>query len=238
MLPGKKGDAGRTGRTIACSSTASSGFCGRARIGDDLPERYGKWKTRAQALHPLGQVGRLGRGLRLADSDPTNRYLMLDSHPGPRPPAGRERKGREKGGPESGSGAFPRRTDHQNPSLADSARATTALQSSPPAKSRCPHRPALLDGFKAEGVHRRQGLRLATSSATRSSPTGAEGRHPLEPSRSDPSAMTQRSTTTATASSAASTNSSTFDASPPATTAEQSTSSPSSISPSAMLWMR
>ena len=45
----------------------------------DLPERYGKWKTRAQALHPLGQGRRLGAGLRLLIKDRDNEYLMLDT---------------------------------------------------------------------------------------------------------------------------------------------------------------
>lgn len=109
LLPGKPCDPGRTG---ADNRLFVNGVLWVLRSGahwQDLPERYGKWKTVHKRFSRWAQAGVWEKVFASLVRDPDNRYLMLDST------LVRVHQRAEKGGPKSGSGAFPRRIDHQNP---------------------------------------------------------------------------------------------------------------------------
>jgi transposase len=110
MLPGKAGDPGRTANNRLFVDGVLWVLRSVAHL-HDLPERYGKGK----ALTPAFRAGpRPACGSAFSRLSPktaatniscsTQPWFALTNRPRP-----------EKGGPKSGSGAFPRRIDHQNP---------------------------------------------------------------------------------------------------------------------------
>ena len=91
LLPGKTSDPGRT---AADNRLFVNGVLWVLRSGahwHDLPERYGKWKSRAQALRALGQGRRVGAVFEHL-SRSRQRLPHARHHAGPRPPAGGGRK--------------------------------------------------------------------------------------------------------------------------------------------------
>ena len=79
LLPGKPGDPGRTG---ADNRLFENGVLWILRSGahwQDLPERYGKWKTVHKRFTRWAQAGVWEKVFASLVSDPDNRYLMLDS---------------------------------------------------------------------------------------------------------------------------------------------------------------
>lgn len=111
LLPGKVGDPGRSGSdnrvfVNGCLWVLRSGAHWR-----DLPERYGKWKTVHKRFSRWCHTGIWERVFETLTADRDNQYLMIDStivrtH---------QQAASGKGGQGSGAGAFPRRTDHQDP---------------------------------------------------------------------------------------------------------------------------
>src|SRR4051794_8045737 len=111
MLPRKAGDR--------CRTTADNRLCVNAvlwvlRSGawwQDLPERYGKWKTVHKRFTRWAKAGVWETVFDSLTADRDNQYLMLDTtlvrvH---------QQAAGGKGGQGSGCGAFPRRFDHQDP---------------------------------------------------------------------------------------------------------------------------
>jgi putative transposase len=79
----------------------------------DLPERY-EVREGAYAIHVLGTGGRVGRVFAALVADKQNQYLMIDStivRAHQQTATGRKQRLRRQG-----SGAFPRWTEHQDPS--------------------------------------------------------------------------------------------------------------------------
>jgi putative transposase len=79
LLPGKPCDPGRTG---ADNRLFVNGVLWILRSGahwQDLPERYGKWKTVHKRFTRWAQAGVWEKVFASLVSDPDNRYLMLDS---------------------------------------------------------------------------------------------------------------------------------------------------------------
>jgi putative transposase len=79
LLPGKPSDPGRTG---ADNRLFVNGVLWVLRSGahwQDLPERYGKWKTVHKRFTRWAKAGVWERVFASLVSDPDNRYLMLDS---------------------------------------------------------------------------------------------------------------------------------------------------------------
>ncbi len=111
LLPGKAGDPGRSG---ADNRLFVNGVLWVLRSGahwHDLPERYGKWKTLHKRFSRWSRAKVWERVFDDLTRDRDNQYLMLDStlvrvH---------QQAAAGKGGLGSGSGALPRRTDHQDP---------------------------------------------------------------------------------------------------------------------------
>ncbi len=106
LLPGKAGDPGRSGSD---NRLFVNGVLWVLRSGahwHDLPERYGKWKTVHTRFAALGQERRVGARVRGSHRRPQERVPHARHHPGPRPPAGGDRKrgdqnqalGRSRGG--------------------------------------------------------------------------------------------------------------------------------------------
>ena len=111
LLPGKAGDPGRTG---ADNRMFVNGVLWMLRSGarwSDLPERYGKWKSVHKRFTRWAKAGVWERVFDSLTGAPDNQYLMLDTTL----VRAHQQAATGKGGPESGSGAFPRRIDHQDP---------------------------------------------------------------------------------------------------------------------------
>src|SRR5437763_11085183 len=77
----------------------------------DLPERYGKWKTLHKRFTRWAKAGVWERVFASLIKDRNNQYLMLDSTL----VRAHQQAATGKGGLRPGSGALPRRTDHQDP---------------------------------------------------------------------------------------------------------------------------
>jgi len=79
LLPGKPGDPGRTG---ADNRLFVNGVLWILRSGahwQDLPERYGKWKTVHKRFTRWAKAGVWEKVFGSLAGDPDNRYLMLDT---------------------------------------------------------------------------------------------------------------------------------------------------------------
>jgi transposase len=110
MLPGKAGDPGRT----ADNRLFVNGVLWVLRSGahwHDLPERYGKWKSVHTRFSRWAKAGVWERVFAALAKDRDNEYLMLETTL----VRAHQQAATGKGGAKSGSGAFPRRIDHQNP---------------------------------------------------------------------------------------------------------------------------
>lgn len=79
LLPGKAGDPGRTG---ADNRLFVDGVLWVLRSGahwQDLPERYGKWKTVHKRFTRWARAGVWEKVFASLTGDPDNQYLMLDT---------------------------------------------------------------------------------------------------------------------------------------------------------------
>ena len=79
LLPGKATDPGRTGRD---NRLFVNGVLWVLRSGahwQDLPERYGKWKTVHKRFTRWAKAGVWERVFALLQDDPRNEYVMLDA---------------------------------------------------------------------------------------------------------------------------------------------------------------
>ena len=127
LLPGKAGDPGRT---AADNRLFVNGVLWVLRSGAhwrDLPERYGKWKSLHKRFSRWAKAGIWERVFEALIEDPKNEYLMLDTTL----VRAHQQAATGKGGPEPGSGALPRRTDHQGPHAGRRARPASALHPDP-----------------------------------------------------------------------------------------------------------
>jgi transposase len=112
LLPGKPADPGRSG---ADNLTFVNGVLWVLRSGahwHDLPERYGKWKTAHKRFTRWAKAGVWERVFTQLIEAPDNDYVSINlvrAHQ----QAATGKGGGQKGG--SGSGAFQRRTDDQDP---------------------------------------------------------------------------------------------------------------------------
>ena len=118
LLPGKAGDPGRSGED---NLRFVNGVLRVLRSGahwHGLPARYGKWKTAHKRFTRWARAGVWERVFEHLIRDPDNDYISLDSslvraHQQAATGKGSGQKG--GAGPLSGFGAFPRRTDDQDP---------------------------------------------------------------------------------------------------------------------------
>ena len=111
LLPGKVGDPGRSGDD---NRRFVSGVLWVRRSGvrwHDLLPRYGKCKSVHKRFTLWAKAGVWERVFESLTADPDNDYLMLDSSL----VRAHQQAATGEGGPEPGSGALPRRTDHQDP---------------------------------------------------------------------------------------------------------------------------
>ena len=79
LLPGKAGDPGRT---AADNRLFVDGVLWVLRSGahwQDLPDRYGKWKSLHKRFSRWAQAGVWDRVFAALIKDPKNEYLMLDT---------------------------------------------------------------------------------------------------------------------------------------------------------------
>lgn len=79
LLPGKVGDPGRTGKDNRLFVNAVLWVLRSGARWQDLPERYGKWKTAHQRFTRWGKAGVWERVFDSLTGDPDNQYLMLDT---------------------------------------------------------------------------------------------------------------------------------------------------------------
>ena len=79
LLPGKAGDRGRTGADNRLFVNAVLWVLAIRRAVEDLPERYGKWKTVHKRFTRWAKAGVWERVFELLTADPDNHYLMLDT---------------------------------------------------------------------------------------------------------------------------------------------------------------
>lgn len=123
LLPGKAGDPRRT---AADNRLFVNGVLWVLRSGahwHDLPVGMANGRASIAASRAGPTKGVWERVFKALIDDPTTNISC--STPPWFAPTSRQRPG--KGGPEPGSGAFPRRTDHQDPHARRCARPATAL---------------------------------------------------------------------------------------------------------------
>src|SRR3954447_10690884 len=109
LLPGKPGDPGRTAADNRLFVNAVLWVLRSGARWSDLPERYGKYKTVHKRFMRWAEKGVWERLFTVLTRDRDNEYLMIDSTI----VRAHQQAATGKGGPKSGSGAFPRWTEHQ-----------------------------------------------------------------------------------------------------------------------------
>lgn len=79
LLPGKAGDRGRTGSDNRLFVNAVLWILRSGARWQDLPERYGKWKTVHKRFTRWAKSGVWENVFALLTKDRDNEYLMIDS---------------------------------------------------------------------------------------------------------------------------------------------------------------
>ena len=79
LLPGKKGDPGRSGQDNRLFVNAVLWVVRSGARWSDLPERYGKYKTVHKRFTRWAANGVWERVFESLTGDPDNQYLMLDT---------------------------------------------------------------------------------------------------------------------------------------------------------------
>ncbi|MBN8963793.1 MAG: IS5 family transposase [Rhizobiales bacterium] len=158
LLPGKAGDPGRRGAdnrlfVNGCLWVLRSGARWRD-LPDDLPERYGRWKTVHRRFSRWCHGGVWDRVFAALTADRDNQYLMLDSTI----VRAHQQAATGKGAQGSGAGAFPGWTDHQGPHARRCAGPTLAFHRDRRAGRRHHTSPRTAQGPGRGRRARRQGL--------------------------------------------------------------------------------